>query len=73
MASWPVDAMGAIRILSVFLGVTKGLLTVEQRHGNLGTRRLGLGQVAQNDLGALQPFLVGMLRSRVPSSGLRRK
>ena len=46
--------------LEVFLGVTKSLLAIEQRHGGMGAARLGGGQVLQHDLRALQPLLVGM-------------
>jgi hypothetical protein len=44
MASWPVVAIGAIRIASVFLRVAEGLLAIEQRHvGARGARLDGLG------------------------------
>ena len=51
--------------LQVFLRVTEGLLAIEQRQ--VRDRRLvgGIGQFLQHDLGAPEPFLVGMaLRQR---------
>ena len=59
-ASWPVTAIGCMRSFRSSCGVAEGLLAIEQRHVRAGLARLDGLQVLEHDLGALQPFLVGM-------------
>ena len=51
--------------LQVLLGVAEGLLAIEQRHGDLAAAWSWRGGRSRElDLGALQPFLVGLLAWR---------
>ena len=52
--------------LEVFLGVAKGLLAIEERQTvGLRDRDAGRRQVLQHDLGAVEPFLVGLGRGQL--------
>jgi hypothetical protein len=54
------DGHGLHEELQVLLGIAEGLLAIEERHVGAALAGLDGAQVLQDDLGALEPFLVGM-------------
>ncbi len=60
LASSPVDAIGVIRMLMSSWPVAERLLPIEQRQVRAHAFGWRIRQFLQHDLGAVQPFAIGM-------------